>query len=84
MKRNVKKILLRIASSTTCLLLATAIALPQAKDVVGYAKASMTVSGTLTDVTGQYSTDGIRKEYFNDNVQKNKLSGTDERWIIVG
>lgn len=84
MKRNVKKILLRIASSTTCLLLATAIALPQAKDVVGYAKASMTVSGTLTDVTGQYSTDGIRKEYFNENVQKNKLSGTDERWIIVG
>lgn len=84
MKRNTRKILLRIASALTCLSLVSGAVLPQIKDFVGYAKATMTVSGSLTDVTGEYFTDNIRKEYFNDSVQTNTLKDTDERWIIVG
>ena len=71
MKRNVRKILLRIASAVTCLSLVSGAVLPQIKDVVGYAKAEMLVSGSLTDVTGKYFTDNIRKQYFNDSVQEN-------------
>jgi hypothetical protein len=56
----------------------------QIQDTVDVVKAAMTVSGSLTDVTGQYSTDGIRGNYFNDNVQQKALNENDERWIIVG
>ncbi len=84
MKRNVKKILLRIASSLTSLTLVSGLVCSQIKDTITYAKANMTVRGSLTNVSDQYSIDGIRKEYFHAGVEKNKLNENDERWIIVG
>ena len=84
MKSKTKKILLQTASSITCFALVGAIVTAQIKDTVVCVNAAMKVSGSLTDVTDQFSIDSIRKEYFNDSVQENPLKGTDERWLIVG
>ena len=84
MKKKTRKALLRIASSVTCLSLVSALVCTQVQDTVSAVKANMVLSGSLTDVSDQYSIDGIRKEYFNDNVMQNQLSENDERWIIVG
>ncbi len=84
MKQKTRKILLRIASSITCLSLVSALVCTQVQDTVAAVKANMVLSGSLTNVSDQYSIDGIRKEYFNDNVRENQLKDTDERWVIVG
>ncbi len=89
MKVKTKKRLLRALTTAVSAALVSSVALGYVNDAFGggtaMAQALMTYSGTLTDVTGSASVDGIRDKYLNKNVvTENTLKDTDERWIIVG
>lgn len=85
MKKQTKKYLVRGLSVAMAGLLCSAFFTTETLQPCAQAAAQATVTGALKDVTGQVSTDDLRKQYYDkDVVQENTLRGEDERWVIVG
>ncbi|MDE6058745.1 MAG: leucine-rich repeat protein [Clostridia bacterium] len=85
MKIRTRKTAIRVCSVAFAAMLASGFALFDRQSAQNYISSAQSAGGfTVTDVSGKYSTAGIRSEYMNgDVVSANVSVKNEERWVVV-
>lgn len=85
MKIRTRKTAIRVCSVAFAAMLASGVALIDRQSAQNYISSAQSTGGfSVTDVTGKYSTAGIRSDYLNGEVvSANASVKNEERWVVV-